>query len=120
MKTGLPLEQMLKDVEQTERLYLDVPSLPRDLCCHVKALAAEVEENVNCWQRQCQEVEEMADEVARLRAALEMLAQVRHVSGSAQAAFRSNLRLTDAVLAGADVRDLETVAAIAEGTWQSE
>lgn len=54
----------------------------------------------------------------RLRAALEMLAQVRHVSGSAQGAFRTNLRLVDAALAGADVRDRREVAAIAAGTWK--
>lgn len=61
---------------------------------------------------------EVKAERDRLRAALEMLAQVRHVSGSAQCAFRSNLRLIDAALAGADVRDLETVEKIAEGTWK--
>jgi hypothetical protein len=54
----------------------------------------------------------------RFRAALELIAQVRHVSGSAQAAFRSTLRTVDAVLAGADVRDVETVEAIAAGTWK--
>lgn len=60
----------------------------------------------------------IAAEADRLRAALEMLAQIRHVSGSAQAAFRSNLRVVDAVLAGADVRDVATVEAIAAGTWK--
>ena len=45
------------------------------------------------------------DEADRLRAALELLAQIRHVSGSAQAAFRSNLKMIDAVLErGLDVR----------------
>jgi hypothetical protein len=55
------------------------------------------------------------EEIARLRAGLEMLAQVRHVSGSAQAAFRHNLRVVDAVLAGADVRVLEVVESLAAG-----
>jgi hypothetical protein len=60
------------------------------------------------------------EEIARLRAGLEMLAQVRHVAGSAQAAFRQNLRLVDAVLAGADVRNLEVVEAIAAGKdWRT-
>jgi len=57
------------------------------------------------------------EEIARLRAGLEMIAQIRHASGSAQSAFRGNLRLADAVLAGADVRDIETVEAIAAGAW---
>jgi hypothetical protein len=56
----------------------------------------------------------------RLKAALEMLAQCRHVSGSAQGAFRTNLRITDAVLAGADVRAAATVEAILFGTWTKE
>lgn len=60
------------------------------------------------------------EEIARLRAGLEMIAQIRHVSGSAQAAFRGNVRLADAVLAGADVRDINTVEAIAAGTWTPE
>lgn len=45
---SLPIEQMLKDVAVVERLcntpgqrLSDSPTL--DLCCHVKALAAEVE-----------------------------------------------------------------------------
>lgn len=59
-----------------------------------------------------------ACEAARVRAALEMLAQVRHVSGSAQGAFRTTLRIVDAVLAGADVRDIAAVEAIAAGTWR--
>jgi hypothetical protein len=60
------------------------------------------------------------EEIARLRAGLEMLAQVRHVSGSAQAAFRHNLRVVDAVLAGADVRVLEVVEALAAGReWRN-
>ena len=63
-------------------------------------------------------IEAAANELERLRAALEMLAQIRHVGGSAQGVFRSNLRLVDAVLAGADVRDLATVEAIAEGAWK--
>ncbi len=58
------------------------------------------------------------DDRDRFRAALELLAQLRHVSGSAQGAFRSNLAIVDAVLAGADVRDLVTVEAIAAGTWK--
>jgi hypothetical protein len=63
-------------------------------------------------------LEKSREETGRLRAGLEMLAQVRHVSGSAQATFRRNLQLVDAVLAGADVHDLATVEAIAAGTWQ--
>jgi hypothetical protein len=57
-------------------------------------------------------------EEGRLRAALEMLAQVRSVSGSAQAHMRTQLRIIDAVLAGADVRELATVEAVAAGTWR--
>lgn len=60
----------------------------------------------------------LAAERDRLRAGLEMLAQCRHVSGSAQGAFRSNLAIADAVLAGADVRDFATVDAITKGTWR--
>ena len=60
----------------------------------------------------------LAAERDRLRAGLSMLAQCRHVSGSAQGAFRSNLAITDAVLAGADVRDFATVDAISRGTWR--
>lgn len=59
-----------------------------------------------------QENARLRDENDRLRAGLEMLAQVRHVDGSAQAAFRSNLKLADAVLAGKDVRKLEVVEEI--------
>lgn len=61
-----------------------------------------------------------AEERDRLKAALQMLAQTRHVSGSAQGVFRSHLMLVDAVLAGADVRDLAAVEAIAAGTWQAK
>ena len=67
-----------------------------DLACHVKALLCEIE---------------------RLRAALSIIAQVRHVSGSAQGAFRNNRRVGGAALAGADFTDLDTVVAVAEGTW---
>ena len=59
-----------------------------------------------------QENDHLRDECDRLRAGLEMIAQVRHVDGSAQAAFRSNLKLADAVLAGKDVRSLEVVEEI--------
>jgi hypothetical protein len=62
----------------------------------------------------------VCEERNRLRAALEMLAQVRHVCGSAQGTFRRHLALVDAVLAGADVRDLETVEAVAAGTWRAK
>ena len=71
--------------------------------------------SVEWWQ---QVAEAKQEEAQRLHAALEILAQVRHVSGSAQAAFRSNLRLVDAVLQGADVRDLATALAIAAGRWR--
>lgn len=57
-------------------------------------------------------------EAARLRAALELLAQVRHVSGNAQSHMRSQLRTIDAVLAGLDVRDVDQLAAAIEGRWQ--
>jgi len=73
------------------------PEFAADLACHVKALLCECD---------------------RLRAALTMIAQVRHVSGSAQGAFRSNLRIADAALAGADMSDLATVEAVANGTWE--
>lgn len=52
-----------------------------------------------------------------IESGLKMLAQVRSVRGSAQGTHRSHLRIVDAVLAGADVRDLATVEAIAAGTW---
>lgn len=72
-------------------------------------------ESVVWWQGVAEAKQEERD---RFRAALEMLAQVRHVSGSAQPAFRMNLHMVDAVLAGADVRDVDTVEAIAAGTWK--
>lgn len=79
-------------------------------------------ESVTWWQGVAEAKQEERDaalaEAARLRAALEMLAQFRSVCGSVHAAFRSQLRTIDAVLAGADVRDLVTVEAIAAGTWK--
>ncbi len=60
----------------------------------------------------------LKDENARLRAALEMLAQTRSVSGSAQGHFRTQRAILDAVLLGADVRKLEEVEAIVAGTWR--
>ena len=65
-----------------------------------------------------QTIETLTAERDRLKAALGMIAQVRHVSGSAQGAMRSNLRIADAALAGADVRDIDTTIAIAEGRWK--
>lgn len=59
----------------------------------------------------------LEEENARLRAGLELLAAVRHVSGSAQGHMRSQLRIIDALLSGADLRDLATVEAVAAGTW---
>jgi hypothetical protein len=49
-----------------------------------------------------------------LHAALSMIAQTRHVSGSAQGAFRSNLRIADAALAGVNLSDDETAIALFE------
>lgn len=63
-------------------------------------------------------VEGLELENARLRAALELIAQVRHASGSAQGAFRANLQIADAALAGADLRDLSTVEAVSSGSWK--
>lgn len=60
----------------------------------------------------------MKEEIGRLRAALELIAAVRGVSGSAHAAFRSNLRIADAALKGADTRVLSVVEAIEKGTWK--
>lgn len=54
-------------------------------------------------------VVKLAEDYLRLRAALELIAQVRHVSGSAQGAFRSNLKIADAALAGKDLRSVEAV-----------
>ncbi len=54
----------------------------------------------------------------RNRAGLEMLAQVRHVTGNVQPHFRMQLRFVDAILAGADVQDVDTCEAIAAGTWK--
>lgn len=67
--------------------------------------------------RHSSQIERLIDENDRLRSALAMIAQVRHVSGSAQGAFRSNLRVADAVLAGADVRSVDAVEAIVSGKW---
>jgi len=58
-----------------------------------------------------EQCERLIGENGRLRAALELLAQVRHVSGSAQAHMRQQLRVIDAVLErGLDVRDLDALA----------
>lgn len=65
-----------------------------------------------------EQCERLIDENDRLSAALLQISQVRHVSGSAQGAFRSNLRIADAALAGADMSDLATVEAVANGTWE--
>ena len=65
----------------------------------------------------CHRAKPIDDEEQRLRTALEMIAQVRHVHGSAQANFRYTLRFVDAVLEGADVRKLEVVESIAKGLW---
>lgn len=52
-----------------------------------------------------EQCERLINENARLRAALELLAQVRHISGSAQAHMRHQLKIIDAVLEkGLDVR----------------
>jgi hypothetical protein len=58
------------------------------------------------------------EEAARYRACLEMIAQIRAISGSAQGNFRSTLRMVDAVLKGADVRELATVESIEKGNWK--
>lgn len=80
-------------------------------------------ESVTWWQGVAEAKQEERDaaiaERDRLRAGLEMLAQIRSVSGNAQPAFRSQLRTIDAILAGADIRDLPTVEAIAAGTWKT-
>lgn len=62
--------------------------------------------------------EELRETALRLADAMQFLSQVRHVSGDAQSHMRSQLRFIDAVLAGADLRDLETVEAIVDGTWR--
>lgn len=54
----------------------------------------------------------------KYRAALDIIAQVRAVTGSAQGAFRSNLKIADAALAGADLRDADTVEAVVCGRWK--
>jgi len=54
---------------------------------------------------------------ASYRAALEMIAQVRHVCGSAQGWHRSTLMIADAALAGADMTNPETAIKVAEGKW---
>jgi hypothetical protein len=63
--------------------------------------------------------EQAEEERDRLKAALEMLAQVRHVSGNAQGHMRSQLRTIDAALAGADLRRMDVVEAVAAGTWRA-
>lgn len=59
----------------------------------------------------------VAHDWKRLRAALEILAQVRHISGNAQPHMKQQLRLIDAVLLGADLRDVDTMGAVSEGKW---
>jgi hypothetical protein len=57
----------------------------------------------------------------RYKAALEMIAQIRHVQGNAQANHRWTLSMVDAVLErGADVRDLATVEALVNGTFKGK
>jgi uncharacterized coiled-coil protein SlyX len=51
------------------------------------------------------------------RAALELITAVRHITGSAQGAFRSNLAIADAAINGADLRNIETIEAVVKGTW---
>jgi hypothetical protein len=69
--------------------------------------------------RKCKPISrECAEEVARLRSGLEIIAACRAVTGSAQGAFRSNLRIADAALAGADLRKVEVVEAVCSGTWK--
>lgn len=87
----------------------------RDIAESQTAEIEQLEERIRWWQRVAEVKQEERD---RFRAALEMLSQVRHVSGSAQGWMRSQLAMIDAVLNGADVRDLKTVEAIAAGTWQ--
>lgn len=72
-------------------------------------------ESVTKIGEQC---ERLIDENDRLRSALLLISQVRAVNGSAQGAFRCNLRTADAALAGADLRDVDTVMAVADGTWK--
>lgn len=79
----------------------------------LRAAFAKMGECPTAWAGMCA----IEEDHARLRAGLEMLAQIRHVSGNAQPAFRSQLRTIDAILAGADVRDVAVVEAIAAGTW---
>lgn len=80
----------------------------------LRAAFAKMGECPTAWADMCA----IEEDHARLRAGLEMLAQIRSVSGNAQPAFRSQLRTIDAILAGADVRDLAVVEAIAAGTWK--
>lgn len=80
----------------------------------LRAAFAKMGECPTAWADMCA----IEEDHARLRAGLEMLAQIRHVSGNAQPAFRSQLRTIDAILAGADVRSLAVVEAIAAGTWK--
>jgi hypothetical protein len=79
-----------------------------NVACHVQALLQRV-----------RELEAYLDDCERIRAALSQIAQIRHVQGSAQPNFRYTLRMVDAVLDhGADVRKVETVEALANGTWK--
>lgn len=56
------------------------------------------------------------NEIARLRAGLEMMTQI--LTGG-QSTVNWNVKLAKAVLAGADVRSVETVEAIAAGKWRA-
>ncbi len=71
-------------------------------------------------EEKVREIHTLRAESQRLRAGLEMLAQCRHISGNAQRHMRTQLLTIDAILAGADVRDIATVVAIAAGTWKPD
>ena len=90
------------------------PSFGKDLACHVMALVADMES----LQMVDEQLKVACRRAENYKAALNMIAQVRAVCGSAQGALRSNLAIADAALAGADLSDEETVIKVCEGKWQ--
>jgi len=110
-----PIKQLLADPNADPATLKRCLADYRDIAESQTAEVERLEERVRWWHGVAEVKQEERD---RFRAALEMLSQVRHVSGSAQGWMRSQLAMIDAVLNGADVRDLDTVEAIAAGTWQ--
>jgi hypothetical protein len=91
---SLPIDRMLTDVrlaeEQLERLGAE-SGLVGDLCCHIKALAGEVE---------------------RLRVGLGMIGQIIHGS------TRVTRMIAEATLGGANLLDDDVAIDVCSGHWK--